>query len=68
MAFYDMSQTATSKRLGRMVTQLVSSLMAWREECATRDVLGKLTDHELNDIGLLRGDPDQVSSARQPDD
>ena len=61
MAFYDLTHTATVGRLRRVVTQFAADLMAWREERATRAALGKLTDRELNDIGLKRGDLDAMS-------
>ena len=63
MAFYDLTHTATVGRLRRVVADFAAGLLAWREERATRAALGKLTDRELNDIGLVRGDLDSMSSS-----
>ena len=42
------------------LTGLVSSLVHWNETRRTRAALGKLSNHELDDIGLTRGDIDQI--------
>ena len=35
---------------------VVASVMAWNDQRVTRKSLSALTDRELNDIGLARGD------------
>ena len=63
MAYFDTTHTATTGRVRRMIAQLVGEFTAWREERATRDALGKLTDRELYDIGLMRGDLEYMSGS-----
>jgi uncharacterized protein YjiS (DUF1127 family) len=36
-------------------------LVAWNERRATRNALSQLSDRELDDIGLTRGDIDVVA-------
>ena len=40
----------------QFVTGAASALSAWNDARITRNALGKLSDHELDDIGLCRGD------------
>jgi len=42
------------------LTSLVSDLLHWNETRRTRVALSQLSDHELEDIGLTRGDIDQI--------
>ncbi|NJM84369.1 MAG: DUF1127 domain-containing protein [Tabrizicola sp.] len=37
-----------------------SLLVSWNDRRITRNALSKLSDHELDDIGLCRADIDQV--------
>ena len=41
--------------------KFVAGLTAWREARVTRNALHKLTDRELDDIGLCRGDIERVA-------
>ncbi len=43
---------------------LVSGVVHWNEARRTRAVLSKLTAHELEDIGLSRGDIDAIGLNR----
>lgn len=48
---------------GRVVTAFtvaINSLMRWQDARATRVALSRLTDRELDDIGLSRGDIEWV--------
>lgn len=36
--------------------RFVSSVIAWNDQRVTRKSLSRLTDRELDDIGLVRGD------------
>ncbi|WP_068114006.1 DUF1127 domain-containing protein [Tropicimonas marinistellae] len=54
MAFHDMTRPANG-RLRRAVGTIVGEFFAWRDDAASRRILGRLTDHELHDIGLSRG-------------
>lgn len=42
------------------LTSLVSGLIQWNEARRTRAALSQLSNHELEDIGLSRGDIDQI--------
>ncbi|EEW24452.1 DUF1127 domain-containing protein [Rhodobacter ferrooxidans] len=42
------------------VSNVFGALAAWNDARVTRNALGKLTDRELDDIGLCRGDIDQI--------
>lgn len=39
---------------------LVSSFAAWNDARMTRNALGRLSDRELDDIGLCRGDVEML--------
>lgn len=43
-------------RLGSAIANIFASLAAWNDARATRNALAKLSDRELEDIGLSRGD------------
>ena len=49
-----------SGRIGHTFASLFGSIVAWRDARATRTALSSLTDRELNDIGLSRGDIDAL--------
>lgn len=42
------------------VGNAVGMFVAWNDARATRKALSRLTDRELDDIGLCRGDIDQI--------
>jgi uncharacterized protein YjiS (DUF1127 family) len=42
--------------LGSAITSVVGRLAAWNDARVTRNALWKLSDRELDDIGLNRGD------------
>lgn len=39
----------------------ISKLVAWNDERVTRNALAGLTNRELDDIGLVRGDIDDIA-------
>lgn len=41
---------------------LVATVAAWNDARVTRNALSRLTDRELDDIGLSRGDIDSIAS------
>lgn len=43
------------------VKSTVSSVILWEKNRRTRNSLSKLSDHELDDIGLTRGDIDELA-------
>lgn len=47
-------------RLSATITDVIASLMAWNDARVTRRSLSQLSDHELADIGLSRGEIDDV--------
>lgn len=57
MAAFDTNRTMTLGTFaGIRVPSIVAKFNAWNETRVTRNALGKLTDRELDDIGLCRGD------------
>ena len=46
----------TTYRAINGLTNALRVLSAWNDARVTRNALGKLTDRELDDIGLCRGD------------
>ncbi|MEM9319877.1 MAG: DUF1127 domain-containing protein [Pseudomonadota bacterium] len=41
---------------------LVGKVASWNDARVTRAALSKLSDHELNDLGLIRGDIDNIAA------
>jgi uncharacterized protein YjiS (DUF1127 family) len=59
MAAFDTSRptyAASSKGFGAFVASLIAAFTAWNDTRQTRNALNQLSDHELEDIGLTRGD------------
>ena len=46
----------TTYRAIQFASTAFGSVVAWNDARVTRNALGKLTDRELDDIGLCRGD------------
>ncbi|MFN3274354.1 MAG: DUF1127 domain-containing protein [Paracoccus sp. (in: a-proteobacteria)] len=44
-----------------IVARIVSLVAAWRESRVTRRELNRLSDRELDDIGLCRGDIERIA-------
>lgn len=63
MAAIDTLRTpaATNGVFGGFVSTLVGAFVAWNDARATRNALAKLSDRELADIGLARGDIETVA-------
>lgn len=56
----------TNGRTGRISTFVANAfgaLAAWNDARMTRNALSALSDRELEDIGLIRGDIDDVAHA-----
>lgn len=45
---------------GRFIVAMIDGVAAWNDNRVTRNALSRLTDRELDDIGLCRGDIDRV--------
>jgi uncharacterized protein YjiS (DUF1127 family) len=52
----------TTYRAVQGATSVLASLAAWNDARVTRKALGRLTDRELDDIGLCRADIDVIST------
>ncbi len=49
-------------RVGTLLASAFGAVAAWNDARVTRNSLSKLSDRELEDIGLIRGDIDVVAS------
>lgn len=66
MALYDTTRAPSggrslTGRLSAMVASLASGLISWNDARVTRNSLAQLSDRELDDIGLTRGDIEEVA-------
>lgn len=52
----------TTYRAIQRVSGVFSVIGAWNDARITRNALGKLSDRELDDIGLCRSDIDTISA------
>ncbi|WP_121062966.1 DUF1127 domain-containing protein [Chachezhania antarctica] len=69
MAAFDTHRTAYGAhglfgRLGFPLAALVGAASSWNDTRMTRNELQKLSDRELNDIGLVRGDIEHIATGR----
>ncbi len=46
------------------IVSLTAKLVSWNDSRMTRNALSSLSDRELEDIGLVRGDIDDVANRR----
>ncbi|SLN62534.1 hypothetical protein PSA7680_03294 [Pseudoruegeria aquimaris] len=60
MAAFETSRPATGSLFGGRLANLFAALIEWNDRRVTRKALSKLTDRELDDIGLSRGDLDAL--------
>ncbi|WP_299943662.1 DUF1127 domain-containing protein [uncultured Ruegeria sp.] len=70
MAALDTTRTTTGSfglvgRIGATFASVVSTVAEWNDARVTRNVLNDLTDRELADIGLCRGDIHQIVHAHR---
>ena len=70
MAAFDTTRPATGSlglagRIGYPLASLAGAFTAWNDARATRNALSKLSDRQLEDIGLVRGDIDVVAETRR---
>lgn len=52
-------------RIGAFVAAVSGTIAAWNDARITRSALQGLTDRELEDIGLVRGDIDLVADGKR---
>lgn len=68
MATFDTTRTTygsatVASRFSTFINSAVSSVVAWNDARVTRKALASLSDRELEDIGLIRGDIDTVAQS-----
>jgi uncharacterized protein YjiS (DUF1127 family) len=51
-------------RLSSALDRVIASVAAWNDARVTRKSLDRLSDRELNDIGLTRGDIERIARRR----
>ena len=63
MAAFDTSRTVygSTSAVSRFFASLLENIVAWNDARVTRNALSQLSDRELEDIGLTRGDIDVVA-------
>ncbi len=68
MAAFDTTRTAYGSvlavsRIASFVSNMLGNVVAWNDARVTRAALATLSDRELDDIGLIRGDIDTVAQS-----
>lgn len=58
----DYGVASFASRSAAWVADIAATLVAWNDARVTRKALSALSDRELDDIGLIRGDIDYVAS------
>lgn len=71
MAAFDTTRTTYGStglfgRIGALLSTAAGAIAAWNDARATRNALSSLSDRELSDIGLCRGDIDDVAQGKAP--
>lgn len=66
MAAFDTTRTAYGtasavNRIAAFVGDVIATIVSWNDARATHKALSALSDRELEDIGLIRGDIEYVS-------
>jgi len=62
MAVLEMTRIAHTSVLGGTVARIFAAVSSWSEARATRKMLSSLSDRELEDIGLARGDIEAITA------
>lgn len=60
MSVYETHRTATAGTLTGWIAGVAAAVVAWNDARVTRTALSKLSDRELDDIGLNRSDIDAI--------
>ena len=50
-------------RLSNFFSGVVGTFAAWNDARVTRNALSRLSDHELDDLGLTRADIDSIGAS-----
>lgn len=53
-------------RIGTAISASAASIVQWNDTRMTRNSLSALSDRELTDIGLCRGDIEIIATGRTP--
>ena len=53
---------SAAPKSGFSLSALIGSIVAWNDRRLTRNSLNKLTARELDDIGLVRGDIEDIAN------
>lgn len=61
MSAVEMSRNHAAGGLGQVFARVTAMITAWNNARSTRRELNALTDRELSDIGLARGDIERVA-------
>lgn len=61
MTTIDTTRPMTTSRIGGIFASTINAFVDWNDARVTRKALDKLTDRELDDIGLCRGDIDYIA-------
>lgn len=61
MSVIETNRSVTVGGFGSVVAKLASLFSAWNDARVTRKELSRLTDRELDDIGLCRGDIERIA-------
>jgi uncharacterized protein YjiS (DUF1127 family) len=62
MSAFEMTKVNTGFSVLNLVNGIVASIASWNDARVTRNALAKLSDRELEDIGLSRGDIEFIAS------
>lgn len=61
MSAVEMSHNRAAAGLGSVFARVTATVAAWNDARITRRELNRLTDRDLSDIGLTRGDIERVA-------
>lgn len=62
MSAYATNRAIATGTASGIVSSIVAAVVAWNDARVTRNALSRLTDRELDDIGLSRSDIDSIST------
>ena len=62
MSAFETTRANSGFSVLNLVSNLVASIASWNDARVTRNALSKLSDRELDDIGLCRGDIEFIAS------
>jgi uncharacterized protein YjiS (DUF1127 family) len=64
MSAYSTNRATASVGVVSVLTNLIAAISDWNDARMTRKALSKLSDRELDDIGLCRGDIEDIASSK----